>query len=523
MTTCTVNHDSEGGFGHERVPPANECESDRRFGPVYGLGFGLPVVIFIPMEEVRIPGGPPSGQELASLAARCRAALRRLQAEDSEVKLPLIIEFSGSPKSGKTTIIGIVTHFLKRMGADVVPPVEGASLRTPPGLRDDWLAFNAWSGCYALQQILVDCSLEEPNTIVILDRGLFDVAGWMEFLFRFKSRLTETDRNTVEGFFSLDLWRQRQNAVFLFTADAATSLRREVHGKLTLETGSVMNAETLEQIREAYLATARARAAAFDRVIHLDTSDLPAGPLDFQQIAFQVATRIVRMIEELSTQMLLVTQPVTFEGFVQAAGLVERTVGQILNSNDPCFVDRVDAERSPHVQQVVPYALLEDTDGKYFWARRRSDTRRAELRGRWTILVGGHAEQRDWEGGTPEQVFERCLRREMDEELIGLQVLSLRPIGFVSDTRSPMGSQHLAFIHHVKVGGRTSIRRQAIDKEFGRGSLEWRTPAEIRDAAEHLDPWSQLVAAALFGAKAPHQESLFTSHEQASADTERPL
>jgi hypothetical protein len=181
------------------------------------------------MQLLEIPQGDPSPEHLDSLAKRCRKALEKLKASESEVRLPLIIEFSGSPKSGKTSIIGIVYHFLKRMGADVLQPVEGASTRTPPGLRDDWLAFNAWSGCYALQQILVDCSDEPSPTIVILDRGLFDVAGWMEFLCNAQNRISEEDKNKITSFFQLDLWIRRENAVFLFLADHPTSLKREIH------------------------------------------------------------------------------------------------------------------------------------------------------------------------------------------------------------------------------------------------------------------------------------------------------
>ena len=78
-----------------------------------------------------------------------------------------------------------------------------------------------------------------------------------------------------------------------------------------------------------------------------------------------------------------------------------------------------------------------------------------------------------------------------------------------------MGSHHLAFIHRVRVGGRTLIRRQAIDQEFGREPVSWKTPEQICDAAASLDPWSQLVAAQLFGAVIDPQDSadtLFREH-----------
>ena len=463
------------------------------------------------VQTLTVPAGTPAKSQLKKLEAGARAARKRLRQPDSEVRLPLFIEFSGSPKSGKTTVIGIVAHFLRRMQFAVDQPAEGASLRTPSGLRDDWLAFNAWSGCYALQHVLVDCSTDPPSDLVLLDRGLFDLAGWMEFLCSSQQRIAPADRDRIVNFFTLDLWRQRENAVFLFTADHATSMYREDDNKLTSQPGSVMNKETLAQLRDAYSATAGRWNKEFNRLYHVDTSFRKGRPPSFQQIAYVVAAKIIDTIEELSTQMLLVTEPVSFGGFVTDPETRSSTVARILKDGQPTFVDRDEAEETTRMQQVVPYAVLVDESGRYFWARRRADVRRKELQRRHTILVGGHAERRDWDPQAPAAVFEQCLRRELEEELIGIRILDTEPLGFIHDTRNRVGALHLAFIHRVRVGGRTVIRRQAIDQEFGRESVSWKTEAEIRDSSQTLDPWSQLVAAELFGAPVPDAD-LFTNN-----------
>lgn len=360
------------------------------------------------IKKLEIPVGSPSEEQLKALHARFRASLAILKSEDSEVRLPLIVEFSGSPKSGKSSIINILTHLFKRLGADVAAPAEGASLRTPPGLRDDWLSFNAWSGCYALQNILIDCHENPPYQLVILDQGLFDVAGWMEFLFHAQKRITDQERDAI-----------------------------------------------------------------------------------------------TKLIEDVSAQMLLVTKPVTFEMFNRDQKVIEDTIRAILQDGKPQFLGREQSEKSRDVQQIVPYALLENSEGRFFFARRRSDARRVDLRRRGTLLVGGHAEQRDWDPDDPGSIFQRCLRRELDEELIGISIDRIEPIGFINDNRNAMGRQHLAFIHQVKVGGKALIRRQALDVEFGRGSNEWLTRDEIAEQMESLDPWSQLVASGLFNLPMP--------------------
>jgi predicted NUDIX family phosphoesterase len=455
------------------------------------------------MQLLEIPDGEPTGDQLENLAKRCRAALLKLKEPESEVRLPLIIEFSGSPKSGKSSIIGIIYHFLKRMGAEVIQPIEGASTRTPPGLRDDWLAFNAWSGCYALQQILVDCNDAPPPTMVILDRGLFDVAGWMQFLCDAERRISEDDREKITNFFQLDLWRQRENAVFLFLADHPTSLKREMHSKLTQETGSVMNNRTLDALRKSYEKVATQHQKQFGRLYVVDTSDRQGEPLSFQQVAYQVTLQMVQIIEELNTQMLLITAPVAFEGYLTEPRAIKKTISHILNDGKPNFLIRQEAEKSMEVQQIVPYALLKNADGKYFCARRRADSARAELRGKSTILVGGHAEQKDWNPTDPGSIFERCLRRELEEELVGISILKITPLAFINDTRTALGSHHLGYIHVIEIGGRTGIRRQAVEQEFGRESIVWKTAEQIKSSVDDLDPWSQLVAKEVFGAHLP--------------------
>ncbi|MCG3139113.1 MAG: hypothetical protein HJJLKODD_02991 [Phycisphaerae bacterium] len=463
------------------------------------------------MIKLNLPENTPTKKELNNLAKRCKAAYERLKDSESETRLPVFIEFSGSPKSGKTTIIGIIAHFFKRMAMNVAQPAEGASLRTPVGLRDDWLSFNAWSGCYALQQILIDSNEDSPPDIVILDRGLFDIAAWMEFLCTSQKRISEDDRIRITDFFISDLWRRRVQTVFLFTADYPTSLIRETSHKLTEEPGSVMNEDTLTQLLDAYTVVGTRHAALFDHLYHVDTSFVKDQSPSFQRIAYVVADAIVSLMEELGTQMLLVTDRVLFDGFVTEQTTVQAKVAQIVSEKK--FLERSDAEKSQDVQQVVPYAIVENDDGRYFWARRKSNVKRKALQGKNTILVGGHAEKRDWHESEPASVFERCLRRELEEELVGIQVREVIPLGLIHDSRNEMGYHHLAFIHRVKIGGKTSIRRQALDQEFGRESVSWKTADEIKQAVVELDPWSQLVAHELFGATIPPLSSdptLFT-------------
>ena len=56
---------------------------------------------------------------------RVRAEKVLDQLKSREHKRPLFVEFSGTPKSGKSTCIEIVTHFFRRLGFTPNPPKDG--------------------------------------------------------------------------------------------------------------------------------------------------------------------------------------------------------------------------------------------------------------------------------------------------------------------------------------------------------------------------------------------------------------
>ena len=88
------------------------------------------------------------------LQERAKELVKRISPLRNGDELPLVVEFAGSPKAGKSTTIDIVTHFFKRTGFRVWAPTEGASKRTPYFLRRDLVAFNAWALNYAISEIL---------------------------------------------------------------------------------------------------------------------------------------------------------------------------------------------------------------------------------------------------------------------------------------------------------------------------------------------------------------------------------
>ena len=166
-------------------------------------------------------------------------------------RLPLVVEFAGSPKAGKSTTIDIVTHFFKRMEFKIWAPTEGASKRTPYFLRSDLVAFNAWALNYAISEILTAYHNVEEYDLVVLDRGPFDSLAWMRVL-KDDGKLDQDEYDRIENFARHPKWTNLVQRIYLFTCKPETSLHREHDAKLIRSDGTAMNETMLRKLREQY-------------------------------------------------------------------------------------------------------------------------------------------------------------------------------------------------------------------------------------------------------------------------------
>ena len=209
-----------------------------------------------------------SDEDLSNLRADAESILNVWKA--NQPAKPFFFEFSGTPKSGKSTCIDTVSHFFRRVGFQVLSPTEGASRRTPRYLRENWFRFNIWSASYALTHILEGLSSPERYHIAILDRGLFDALVWIQLLAD-RNDITLDDLKKVHEFLLIDEWLSVVHSVYLFKTDPDTSLKRENEDKLVDDQGTAMNPRTLEQLNSAYVKVRDAHGDRFRAVHEIDT------------------------------------------------------------------------------------------------------------------------------------------------------------------------------------------------------------------------------------------------------------
>ena len=109
-------------------------------------------------------------------------------------KRPLIVEFTGLPKSGKTTVVNSLSLFLRRNDIPNIIVTERASVC--PIKNKHHPDFNIWTACTSLVNIL---NYKQTNQyyVIIVDRGIFDALVWLNLLNK-KGKLNDQDLSIFE-------------------------------------------------------------------------------------------------------------------------------------------------------------------------------------------------------------------------------------------------------------------------------------------------------------------------------------
>jgi len=241
-------------------------------------------------------GAIPS-EDLAKLVKEAKQTLYRLRYEQHKQEKqdqhfpPLVVEFAGSPKSGKTTTIEIVQHFLRRMDFSVVAPSEGASKRNPYHLRRDLVAYNAWTLNYAISELLVSYYNVDAPDVILLDRGIFDSLAWMGLL-QYRGELNRQEADIIRRFALHPKWVNLVSRLYLFTCSPEVSLERETASKLTMEGGTAMNPELLYVLLSQYEQLPSKLGVRYP-VLQIDTTE--PGPA--QVTAYTVVQDLLRIWE----------------------------------------------------------------------------------------------------------------------------------------------------------------------------------------------------------------------------------
>jgi thymidylate kinase len=203
---------------------------------------------------------------LDGMPPRERATARRAEgvvANGQREKRPWLVEFAGTPRAGKTTVIRSLSTWLTRAGWDVHLVDEQAECCPVPS--KDNPHFNIWTTCSTICRI-VEARYSSAD-IVLIDRGIFDALCWLEWYHQRGLPPAEPAVYESVSKFAIDLI----DLVVVMIVDPAQALRRDSAGQPRSEPGTIMNARTLEAINHS-IGTVAERCGGDFRLESVDTS-----------------------------------------------------------------------------------------------------------------------------------------------------------------------------------------------------------------------------------------------------------
>ena len=362
---------------------------------------------------------------------------------------PLVIEFAGVPKAGKTTTLTNVQTFLKRCGFRTDVVIERASVCP---IRDKKHAnFNVWTACTTLAQILEKTQNpprpDDPH-ILFLDRGIFDSICWMTMMEQI-SRIRSDERKLIQKFLTIDDWKKRISAVFVMLASPQDAMKRE-QGILPVEgaQGSIMNPDILKKIKEINEMCIDQLGRDF-HIYKVNTSegDTKGDP---QRTAEVVTEAILGLIEKQIAEDILSCDKETVTGLFGNQNFISGSQADELTKHFQRkefsnFHPRDEVEQNGGRVQAIPTVVIRNAQGEVLRLRRREKTVDNLLHNKVVIWAGGHVRCEDNINGDP---LIHCGVREHEEELrLKVEASSLKLIGAIYFDNGGSTSKHVAIAY----------------------------------------------------------------------------
>jgi len=437
--------------------------------------------------------------EIERLEEKARIVLEAKRA--NRPRRPLLVEFCGSPKAGKTSAISSLEIFLKRNGFTVEVLTERASV-CPISDKKGW-TFNVWTGCSAVAQILekIDAPERGSSDIVICDRGIFDALIWFDWLSK-QRRLDAPTKAALEGFFKISLFRASLDLVLAFKAEPKTSIEREYAHLLTRKKGTIMNEATLDSYIASIDATIASQGDRFRNIISMDTSTL-----DQEEVGMTVTESVLNAMSEALEERVASLDADTLEELVKGDQVFP--FDKLAAASLPIGYDvRSDVEQDATRVQPIPVVVITDSERKRVVAFLKSDRavkKGSAESGRTLLYAGGHVRAEDEilsESNSLAGILQAGLNREMREELGSIfPILDDEPFCIWERDVNQNRSRHMAICYIVQQENLEGLKLSLDSYEFLKPGARNQNGRVIEAGSlkdTRLEFWSQTILAQVF-------------------------
>lgn len=359
---------------------------------------------------------------------------------------PIIIEFCGTPKPGKTTCINALNIFLKRNGFKTHLLTERASVCPITDKHNP--RFNLWTVCTALAETLYICTEKNKELdIIILDRGIFDALCWFEWLYK-EERLSEEDFKSVSSFLTQNICIPILDIVYIFDVNYEESLKREYANLLTNKTGSIMNKKTLCAFSDSIKVATEKFQNSFSKIKEINTTK--KSPND---VNYEVTSETLSIISDMVEEKVGYVDMDSFKKFSNNNTFRHCEIDENIKLK---FAPRSDIEDDDMKLQIIPIVAITSKDFSRIYVVRKSPrviSDESAEKDKTLGYIGGHIRKEDATKSNDDflTIIKVALSREVREEV--RQSFSFEednPL-YIWDKSTEKSKRHLAVLFHKRV------------------------------------------------------------------------
>lgn len=458
--------------------------------------------------------------------------IKQLQEQAKEVfelkehhrqKRPIVIEFSGSPKAGKTSCINSLEIFLKRNGFRVEIIHERASVCPVSNKLSPM--FNIWTACMSIAGMLG--ALEKRFAtcdVLILDRGIFDAFCWFDWLKK-KNILDDEQKKSIETFLSMECFTKVIDIVFSFQVSPEKSIEREYASLLTDKPGSIMNECVLKEYLESINHTIENKKTLFHNIIKIDTTNQ-----NQDEVGQFVTTKTLSTLSDL-----LMEKVAYFNPSVKERNLLNSKNIFLFNELSDIikleFDLRNNVENNDLFIQPIPIGVITNKERNKVLVikkTKKSTSENSPEKEKLLLYVGGHSRDEDYTEKTQNDLLAICkytLKREIKEE-IGIEVAldNTLPLWIYTPNESN-SKKHIALCFLIETDVETlKLRLDSEELIQNKGTSKSGRFHKIKDIvsndSEKFEEWSELILKTFFGEIISKNMTLFDYIEQTNKDGE---
>jgi thymidylate kinase len=420
---------------------------------------------------------------------------------DLGLRRPLVIEFCGTPKAGKTTTINILNNFLKRNDFKTI--IIGEMANICPITSKTNFFFNSWTLFSSLAELLKHLTIGENKIdIILIDRNIFDSICWFHWLSTNpNNKITyisfEQYKSFLNFIFESDMWTKNIDLVYIFKTNPEDAMKREFSELLTTKTGSIMNRKVLESYNKSIEHIKTNYASKFRKVVEYDTSNKHPNI-----VGLDVTNKTLEVLKELLTEKI---------GYMLSSFVSNLKEGindfEIIKNRSIFFDERHNVEENDEMIQPIAIAIITDVERKNVLVLKKNEiktTRDSPEFNRMLLYSGGHIRQEDRFSAdeTNLVVIKRALQREIKEELNECISIGNQTPFLIYSPISKKSKKHLAvcFIIEMDLENKKfkPTRDEFIHKSSTSKSGTVVRTKELNDMVSDFEPWSLSILSFVF-------------------------